>query len=379
MAAGAAYDGQKRRHTWQVEFCYDLGVKLKDLGFYAQLQEYCVAHAIDTDNVGRVIAEHKGRYIVKTVHDEYSAEVTGKLMHAAEGRASFPAAGDWAELEVLDDSAVMRSILPRHSTIERRAVGGKTDIQIIATNVDYGLIVQALDRDFNINRLERYITICRDSGVVPIIILSKADLVDPVSIASFIKDVKDRIKQTDVYVISNETKTGYEVLTMALKRGKTYCLLGSSGVGKSTLLNNLLGKNTMETGAVGSKTHRGRHVTTHRELIVLESGGILIDNPGMREVGISDAGEGLERTFDDIADLVQKCRFKDCSHAKEKGCAVLQALKEGRINQESYNNYYRMQREVEHYESSVFERRKKAKAFGKMVKNAKKDTLFRHH
>lgn len=352
-------------------------MRLEDLGFTSELEEYCAANGIPATNVGRVIAEHKGRYIVKTTDGEYPAEVTGKLVYTADGRASFPAVGDWVELELHDDSAVIRSILPRHSAIERRAVGGKTDVQIIATNVDYGLIVQALDRDFNINRLERYITICKDSGIEPVIILSKADLVDDDSLAAILADVKRRIKQTAIFPISSETKRGYDDLMTVINSGKTYCLLGSSGVGKSTLLNTLLGTSTMETGAIGSKTNRGRHVTTHRELIVLEYGGMIIDNPGMREVGISDVGEGLERTFDDIADLVHKCRFKDCSHTKEKGCAVLQALQEGRVNQESYENYHRMQREAEHYEASAHERRKKDKAFGKMVKNAQKDKFYR--
>ncbi|GAB1415709.1 hypothetical protein MASR2M117_11150 [Paludibacter sp.] len=258
--------------------------------------------------------------------------------------------------------------------ITRQAVGQFGEIQIIATNIDYALLVQAADRDFNINRLERYLTICNSSKVKPIIVLTKTDLINEQKSAEIIADIKQRIKDIEVFSISNETQEGYDALKMSIEKGKTYCMLGSSGVGKSTLLNNLSGKTLMKTDTISQSTNKGRHITSHRELIVLENGGILIDNPGMREVGIADTTSGLETTFDRIISLSQKCKFKNCTHTNEISCAVLDAVEKGEIDKKSYENYLKMEREKAHFESTIEERRKKDKEFGKMIKNYKKDT-----
>lgn len=230
-----------------------------------------------------------------------------------------------------------------------------------------------MDRDFSINRIERYLAICFSSKVSPIIVLTKTDLLDEQAIAELLGSVRQRIQNVPVIAISNETQAGYEELRTFIEKGKTYCMLGSSGVGKSTLLNNLSGRSVMKTNAISASTHKGRHVTTHRELIVLEQGGILIDNPGMREVGVGDAGEGLAATFGRVADTARHCRFKDCTHTHEAGCAVLEAVAEGAIDKGAYENYLKMKREEEHYEASLAERRKRDKDFGKMLKNYKKD------
>ena len=185
--------------------------------------------------------------------------------------------------------------------------------------------------------------------------------------------LNQRIKNVPVIAISNETQDGYEELKKIIEKGKTYCMLGSSGVGKSTLLNNLSGKTIMRTDTISQSTNKGRHVTSHRELIVLENGGILVDNPGMREVGIADSTSGLEITFDMIISLSQNCKFKDCTHTNEIGCSVLEAVEKGEIDKASYENYLKMEREKAHFESTVVERRKKDKEFGKMIKNYKKD------
>jgi ribosome biogenesis GTPase len=173
--------------------------------------------------------------------------------------------------------------------------------------------------------------------------------------------------------MSNESRDGYDKIKAIIEKGKTYCMLGSSGVGKSTLLNNLSGKVLMRTDSISTSTNRGRHVTSHRELIVLENGGILVDNPGMREVGIADSASGLEITFDKIVSLSQDCKFKDCTHMNETGCAVLEAVDKGEIDKASYENYLKMEREKAHFESTVEERRKRDKVFGKIMKNYKKD------
>ncbi len=247
------------------------------------------------------------------------------------------------------------------------------EIQIIAANVDYAFIVQAVDRDFNINRIERYLTICNESEVKPIIVLSKTDLINESKLNEILESISSRIKNVPVVAVSNEPLNGYKAINMLIEKGKTYCMLGSSGVGKSTLLNNLAAKSIMKTDEISGSTGKGRHVTSYRELILLENGGILIDNPGIREVGIADAGSGLEITFDLIVRLSQKCKFKDCTHTGEVGCAVLDAVEKGEIDQASYENYLKMEREKAHFESTVSERRKKERAFGKMLKNYKKD------
>jgi len=233
--------------------------------------------------------------------------------------------------------------------------------------------VQAIDRDFNINRLERYLTICYAAKVDPVIVLTKTDLIAQQKLEEIIENIKGRIKNIPVFAISNQSLDGYEALKSIIEKGKTYCLLGSSGVGKSSLLNNLSGRNIMKTDAISSSTHKGRHITSHRELIVLESGGILIDNPGMREVGIVDATDGLETTFDEIARLSNFCKFKDCTHTTESGCAVIEAVENGELDTKNYQNFLKMEREKEHFEQSLSEKRKKDKAFGKMLKNYKSD------
>jgi len=188
-----------------------------------------------------------------------------------------------------------------------------------------------------------------------------------------LEKIKARINNVPIIAISNESQDGYDKIKTIIEKGKTYCMLGSSGVGKSTLLNNLSGKSIMRTDTISQSTNKGRHVTSHRELIILENGGILVDNPGMREVGIADSTSGLEITFDMITRLSLNCKFKDCTHTNEIGCSVLEAVEKGEIDRASYENYLKLEREKAHFESTVVERRKKDKEFGKMVKNYKKD------
>lgn len=353
-------------------------MNLENLGYNNSLENYRTTNGLDSFAVGRVIAEHKERYVVKTAEKEYDAEVIGNLRFTAQSRADFPAVGDWVAVSEYDgDKAIIHAIFPRKSIIERQAVGKKGDKQIIATNIDKAFIVQAVDRDFSINRIERYMTICNASKVKPIIILSKIDLVSGEDLSKIIEDIKKRIKDVPVFAISSETQQGFEKLKALIEAGKTYCLLGSSGVGKSTLLNSFMGGQVMKTGAISEFSNRGRHVTTHRELQVLENGGIFIDNPGMREVGVTDSASGIETTFNAISRLSSDCKFKDCTHTSETGCAVLEALANGEIDKSSYENYLKMVREKEHFESTVAEKRQKDKDFGKMLKNYKKGNYKR--
>lgn len=349
-------------------------MKLEDVGYNDKFEKLRIENNLKNFEIGRVISEHKERYIVKTEKGEFEAEITGNLRFSAKTREDFPAVGDWVALTTYEDSfAIIHKVLPRFSTIKRQAVGQFGEIQIIATNIDYAFLVQAVDRDFNINRLERYLTICYSAKVSPIIVLTKTDLITQQQLSEIMESVIIRINNIPVIAISNETQDGYDAIKSIIEKGKTYCMLGSSGVGKSTLLNNLSGRSIMKTDAISQSTSKGRHVTSHRELIVLESGGILIDNPGMREVGIADSESGLETTFDIIVSLAQNCRYKDCTHTNEKGCSVLEAVENGEIDKSSYENYLKMEREKAHFESTLEEKRKKDKEFGKIMKNYKKD------
>lgn len=348
-------------------------MKIENLGYNDLLEKFRVENNLTAFEIGRIISEHKERYIVKTEKGEFEAEITGNLRFSAKSREDFPAVGDWVSLINCDsDFSIIHNILPRFSIISRQAVGQFGEIQIIATNIDYAFLIQAADRDFNVNRLERYLTICNSSKVSPIIVLTKTDLISVQKITGIVDSINQRIANVPVIAISNETKCGYEVLKKLIEKGKTYCMLGSSGVGKSTLLNNLSGKNIMRTDEISMSTNKGRHITSHRELIVLDNGGILIDNPGMREVGIIDKSDGLQITFDKIFHLSQYCKFRDCTHTSETGCAVVEAVETGEIDKSSYEGYLKMEKEKAYFESSVAQRRKKDKDFGKMIKNYKR-------
>jgi ribosome biogenesis GTPase len=346
---------------------------LEDLGYTEELVQYRKNQNLDSFEVGRVVSEHKERYVVKTCEKEYDGEIIGNLRFSANHRSDFPAVGDWVAISEYDDNKVLiHSVFPRKTIIERQAIGKQGEKQIIATNIDYSFIVQSVDRDFNINRLERYLTICNTSKVNPIIVLNKTDLLSDPELSALVKAVQKRVKLVPVFCISNKTLKGIDKLKEVMKKGKTYCLLGSSGVGKSTLLNVLSGIEIMKTDSISVSRNKGRHVTSHRELIVLDNGGILIDNPGMREVGIADSTHGLETTFDMIYSLSQNCKFKNCTHTTETGCAVIEAVEKGEIDNGSYENYLKMEREKAHFESTIADRRKKDKAFGKFLKNYKK-------
>jgi len=344
---------------------------LENLGFNETLKTYRIENGLDSFEIGRVISEHRERYVVKSDKGEFEGELIGNLRYTAEDRLDFPAVGDWVAISEYDEGKVIiHAVYPRHSILERQAVGTNGQVQIIATNIDVGLIVQAVDRDFNLNRVERYLTICNASRVKPVLLLSKTDLIKEEELAELVKSVQERLVGIPVFCISSQKKGGYHQLAKFIEKEQTYCLLGSSGVGKSTLLNNLSGREHMKTGEISSSVHKGKHITTHRELVVLDNGGILIDNPGMREVGIADASDGLEMTFDQIMDLANNCRFKDCTHQHEKGCAVLEAMDKDQLDASAYENYMKIQREKEHFESTVQEKRRKDKSLGKMIKSA---------
>jgi ribosome biogenesis GTPase / thiamine phosphate phosphatase len=264
--------------------------------------------------------------------------------------------------------AYINRVLPRKSFLARRAVGKTGEIQIIAANIDVAFIVQAISNNFNVNRLERYLAICHSAGIEPVLVLSKTDLVTEREISAALNELDKRGKQVRYILLSNITRDGIDRMPDFIPKGKTCCVMGSSGVGKSTLINNLLQREVLKTGEISHSTNKGRHVTEHRELFILDNGGIVIDTPGMKELGMTDIDEGVRTTFPEIYDLAQSCRYHDCSHINETGCAVLDALESGALSRESYENYVKIKKEQEHFHTTIAEKRKRDKQFGKMVK-----------
>jgi ribosome biogenesis GTPase len=349
-------------------------MNINDPGFPADLIAYLEENNLSDFSAGRVTQEHRERYVVSDGDKEYVAEVTGNLRFSGNSRTDFPAVGDWVTMTVYDsDQAIIHKILPRKSILERLAVGKPVETQIISTNIDAAFIVQAINNNFSINRLERYLTICYSANIEPVLVISKIDLSTEEEVLDAIGSLEKRDSRIKYILLSNMTLHGLDQVLDFIQKGKTYCVIGSSGVGKSTLINNLLKKNILKTGQISLSTNKGRHVTDHRELFVLENGGIIIDTPGMRELGIADSENGLEITFDLIVSLAKKCRFKDCTHIHEVGCNVIAAVNAGEIDKDSYENYIKLQREKAHYESTIAEKRKKDKAFGKLIKNYFKD------
>jgi len=349
-------------------------MNIYDLGFTADLAAYLEENHLSDLSVGRVTQEHRERYVVTDGDKEYEAEITGNLRFTASSRADFPAVGDWITMTVYDsDQAIIHKILPRKSVLERQAVDKPGEVQIISANIDAAFIVQAISHNFSINRLERYLTICYSAGIEPVLVISKIDLSGENEVQDVINRLEKRERTIKCIPLSNMTLQGVDQVLDFIQKGRTYCVIGSSGAGKSTLINNLLKKNILKTGQISLSTNKGRHVTDHRELFVLENGGIVIDTPGMREVGIADSASGLEITFDAIVSLARKCRFKDCTHTNEVGCSVIAAVNTGEIDKSFYENYLRLQRENAHYESTIAEKRKKDKVFGKLLKNYHKD------
>jgi ribosome biogenesis GTPase / thiamine phosphate phosphatase len=347
-------------------------IKLEDLG-YSDFFEQNRGSVINSDlTPARIIAEHKELYFVRNDISVFSAKITGRMMHQASSRDDYPAVGDWVLIKALaKKQARIHGILPRKTVLKRKSVDG-SEAQIIASNIDIVFVVQALDRDYNLNRFERYFTLAESGNIRPVIVLNKTDLISNIDLEARLTEIKDRFKDAHVYTTSIAAGTGIADLKKDIKKGLTYCFVGSSGVGKSSIINALLGEDLIKTGEINYQSNRGRHVTTHRELFVLEYGGLLIDNPGLREIGLLDSSAGMNDVFSDIYDLSKKCRYLDCTHQYEPGCAVLDAAKNGALNNDKYKNYLRLFRENDYNTMTSLEKREKDRKFGKFLKTAKK-------
>lgn len=355
-------------------------MKLEDLGYTTDIDQYLQENDIEINNIGRVSAVHKDSYNIITADSELRATITGNYQFTVVSSSELPTVGDWVNLSKYDDGqALITQLLPRKNQLERRAAGKKSDIQVIAANIDFGFIVEAVGEHFKLNRIERYVAICNSANISPIIIITKIDLIDTNELEALITQVIARFENIPILALSNLSNDGIDNLLANLKPGKTYCMLGLSGVGKSTLINNLSGKTVLETREISMSTNKGRHTTTHRELFILDNGSIIIDNPGMREIGMTDSEDGLDNTFKQIYDLSLNCKYSNCSHTNENNCAILAAIDQGELDQSQYDNYLKMKREQFHFSASVAEKRKRDKDFGKMVKNILKTKTKKRH
>jgi ribosome biogenesis GTPase len=330
---------------------FNLHNELERLGWNEHFEAHMVPYLDAGLKAGRVAAEHRGSYSLFMEQGETSAVITGKLRYHANGREDYPAVGDWVVVKPEDDFASIQAILPRRSSFSRKEAGLVTEEQIVAANVDTVFLVTALNQDYNLRRIERMLVLAWDSGANPVILLSKSDLCHDVQVK--LNEVTSIAPGVPIHVISALDDSGLEELKSYIGHGQTVALLGSSGVGKSTLVNRLLGYDAMDVNAVRQGDDRGRHTTTHRELLPLPTGGIVIDTPGMREFQLWDDNGGLNSTFDDILVLSQNCQFNDCRHRDEPGCAVRKAIQQGSLSDVRLQSYWKMERELLYMERKI--------------------------
>jgi len=321
-------------------------MQLTDLGWNAFFDKNFESFRSQDFTPARITRQNRLDYLVVGEQGELACEISGRFRHDAEGQGGFPTVGDWVAVSARpqEGKATIHALLPRSSAFLRKVAGQLTEEQVVAANIDTVFIVCGLDGNFNLRRIERYLLLAWDSGAVPVILLNKADLCPA---------AEERQSQVEaialgvaIHTVSATQRQGLDALHQHIRPGRTAAFLGSSGVGKSTIINSLLGVERLQVGAVREDDSRGRHVTTHRELIILPGGGIVIDTPGMREIQVWGDEEGLRQAFDDIEAIAAECRFGDCRHLREPGCAVRAALDDGSLDAGRFQNFLKLQKEL---------------------------------
>jgi ribosome biogenesis GTPase len=321
---------------------------LEIYGWDAHCESSFVSYWEEGLEPGRVLEENRQRFRVYTAGGEIKAEVSGRFRFKACARESFPAVGDWVALRPLlaENRAIIEAVLPRKSQFIRKAAGKQTEAQVVGANMDWVFVMMSLNQDFSVRRLERYLVLAWESGASPVVILSKSDLCGDKEAA--IATTRKEALGVPIHAISALTGEGLEELRGYLAAGKTIALLGSSGVGKSTLVNKFLGNPLLKTQPILAHDDRGRHTTTTRQLVALPGGALVLDTPGMRELQLWEAEEGVQMAFEEIEVWASQCRFRNCGHQQEPGCAVRQALEEGTLDEGRYQSYEKLQRELQY-------------------------------
>jgi len=349
-------------------------LNLKDLGWNSTIGDFIRENKITDLIPGRVTNQNGKHYKIMTQDGEKSTILSNSFLNSINNKSEIPAVGDWVALKknMEVNTFHILILLPRKNKLSRKVAGTKSEEQIIASNIDIVFIVTSLDQDFNIRRLERYLTMVNEINAQVIIILNKIDKCKDLN--KYIKETEKISQKIPILTISAKKGNNIEEVIEFVKTGKTIVLIGSSGVGKSTLINQLLGYSRQAVGEIRQSDGKGRHITSSRELIMLPDGGMIIDNPGIREIQLWSSGEGISKTFQDIEELSWLCKFRDCCHESEPGCAVIKAVEEGNLNIERLNSYKKLIRELEYSQirRNTYERRKKDKQFGKMCRQVDK-------
>ena len=325
------------------------------------------------DALARVAAVDREALLVMDPTGTFRATLAGRFLHRHTESHELPCVGDWVVLQkgAPGDWGLVHRVVERRTSLWRKSAGSSMERQMIAANVDRAVVVQSCHYDFNLRRLERYLVMVREGGAEPCVLLTKTDLVAPEVVDAQRAEIRAVGIEAPVLALSNVTQQGLDELRRMLVPGQTHCFVGGSGVGKSTLINQLIGGARFQTGGV-SGTGEGRHTTVRRQLVVLDGGALVIDNPGMREFGLVEASRGIGGGFGSIAELATGCRYRDCSHTNEPGCAVLAALESGELSRAQYEHFLKLRAESEFAEMSQLERRRKDRAFGRLVRSVKR-------